>query len=306
MNIGREDALEIKELLLHAEHTPGAAPVTARLKIGGVRKVSSTQSVIAFLPGRSARTIAVAAHSCTAFEGAICDTVGVVGALALAKYFASLPIEERDKSLLFFFDSFHVWGNCCQTANAVLRKHPTIAAAIEAFLWLDHISDGRADTERLLLASDHPVVWPLAALAMTRNGVPPSALPIGRIWSLCATGAFERRGIPTITMQTLGDDVLTTEDTWDKFDLDILRRDVLIQAELAGALLKSELPANAPAEPIGGCGALFTDTETPAYPPGLRYAPEPSYPLYVGGAETPVRILADDAANALHFAAGKP
>jgi hypothetical protein len=304
LNIGREDALEIKELLLHAEHTPGAAPVTARLKIGGVRKVSSTQSVIAFLPGRSARTIAVAAHSCTAFEGAICDTVGVVGALALAKYFASLPIEERDKSLLFFFDSFHVWGNCCQTANAVLRKHPTIAAAIEAFLWLDHISDGRADTERLLLASDHPVVWPLAALAMTRNGVPPYALPIGRIWSLCATGAFERRGIPTITMQTLGDDVLTTEDTWDKFDLDLLRRDVLIQAELAGALLKSELPANAPAEPIGGCGALFTDTETPAYPPGLRYAPEPSYPLYVGGAETPVRILADDTAKARHFAAG--
>jgi hypothetical protein len=301
LHIGREDAIEIKEILRRAKAAPGKGPVTARLAIKGVRKVSTTQSVLAFLPGRSAKTIAVAAHTCTAFEGAICDTVGAVGALALAKHFAALPIEERDKSFLFFFDSFHVWGNCCQTANAVLRKHPTLAAEIEAFLWLDHISDGRADTERLLLSSDHPVVWPLAAFAMARRSVPPRALPIGRIWSLCATGAFERRGVPTVTMQALGDDVLTTEDTWDKFDPEIVRRDILIQAEIAGALLKAELPANAPAEPIGGCGALFTETETPAYPPGERYAPEPSYPLYIGGAKTPVRILADEAAKARHF-----
>jgi hypothetical protein len=301
LHIGRADALEIKALLRRAGANPADGPATARLTIRGVRKVSRTQSVLGFLPGRSAKTIAVAAHACTAFEGAICDTVGVVGALALAKHFASLPIAERGKSFLFFFDSFHVWGNCCQTANMVLRQHPTLAAEIDAFVWLDHISDGRADTERLLLSSEHPVVWPLAALATARRGVPPCALPIARVWSLCATGAFERRGVPTLTMQALGDDVLTTEDTWDKFDLAILRRDILIQAEIVGALLQLDVPANPPAEPIGGCGALFTETETPAYPPGAGYEPEPSYPLYIGGGTRPVRILADEAAKARHF-----
>jgi hypothetical protein len=294
VNIGKEDAAGIREILRE-----GTAQ--AKLVIKGTRKVSTTQSVIGFLPGASDKTIALAAHSCTAFEGAICDTVGVVGVLGLAKHFASLPIEKRPKSLLFFFDSFHVWGNCCQTANLILKSHPTLVPQIEAFLWLDHLSDGQTDSERLMLTSDNAVLWPLTALAMARRGIRPVALPLNRLWIMCASGPFERLGVPTMTMQSFGDDVLTTEDTWDKFDKDILQRDVLLHVDIASALMETCTPRDEPGEPVGGCGALFTGTELPAYPPGEQYVPEPSYPLYIGGAQEPVRILAGTAEKEQFF-----
>jgi hypothetical protein len=283
VNIGREDALIIKGLLTDGE-------VRVRLAIEGTRKVSTTRSVLGFLPGVTNATIAAAAHSCTAFEGAICDTVGVVGVLALARYFSQLPLVRRKKSMLFFFDSFHVWGNCCQTANQVLTAHATLAERVEAFLWLDHISDGVQDSGRLLISSENPVLWPITALSLAQRGIEPIALPIGRIWSLCATGPFERRGIPSLTMQALGDTVLTTEDTWNKFDPDVVYRDVMVNVGIASALQELEVPPNVPGEPVGGCGSLFTETVQPAYPPGERYRAEPSYPLYVGGTHEPIRI----------------
>ncbi|GHU65141.1 hypothetical protein AGMMS49983_12340 [Clostridia bacterium] len=284
VGIGKEDAAVLRETL-------SGGTARAKLVIRGKRKVSTTQSVVGFLPGTSDKTIALAAHSCTAFEGAICDTVGVVGVLGLAKYYASLPLEKREKSLLFFFDSFHVWGNCCQTANQILKNHEALVPEIEAFLWLDHLSDGKADSERLLLTSDNTVLWPLATLAMAKRGIRPVALPLNRIWVMCASGPFERLGIPTLSMQSFGDEVLTTEDTWDKFDQDILHRDVSTHLDLTNALMKIETPRDEPGEPVGGCGSLFTSTELPAYPPGEQYVPEPSYPLYVGGAASPVKIL---------------
>ncbi|MDR2162966.1 MAG: hypothetical protein LBO70_03385 [Clostridiales Family XIII bacterium] len=283
--IGKEDGLELKALLQNGE------PTLARLSVYGKRKISTTQSVLGFLPGTGTEAIACAAHSCTAFEGAVCDTVGVVGVLALAKYFASVPLSARPKSILFFMDSFHVWGNCCQTANAILKNHATLADRIEAFLWLDHVSDGNASTGRTMTTSDNPVLWPLATLAMAQRGIRPVSLPVGHIWTTCANGAFERRGIPNLTMQAFGDDVLTTEDTWDKFDEKVLLRDILLYVDIAKALQILSVPENAPKEPVGGCGSLFTETETPSYPLGESYVPEPDYPLYIGGADGPVRIL---------------
>ncbi|MDR0499993.1 MAG: hypothetical protein LBG97_01925 [Coriobacteriales bacterium] len=284
LNIGTKDALELKAIL-----SKGSAQ--AHLVIKGVRKVSSTQSVIGFLPGQSSATIAIAAHSCTAFEGAVCDTVGVVGALAQAHYFSQLPLQKRKKSLLFFFDSFHVWGNCCQTANMILKEHATLAEQIEAFIWLDHISDGQCTSDRLTITSDHPILWPLANLASAHRGIKPLALPIGRIWSFCATGAFERRGVPALTMQALGNYVLTTEDTWDKFNIDVVARDILANTDIVSALMELNINRNIPGEPIGGCGTLFTSTELASYPQDETYQAEEAYPLYIGGEHSEVEIL---------------
>lgn len=284
LNIGREDAMYIKDTLKKQK-------AEGHLVIKGVRKVSTTQIVAGVLPGTSSRTIACGAHSCTAFEGAVCDTVGVVGTLALAKYFSQKPKEEREKSMFFFFDSFHVWGNCCQTAITLLDRHKILAGQIDSLIWLDHIGDGREDTIRLTTASDNPVLWPLTALAIAKNGVCPLVLPIAQIWSVCATGAHQRIGIPTITVQAMNDDTLTPEDTWNKFKPEILYRDVVIHVELVQALQKLPVPQDEIREPIGGCGSLFTDLDTPEYPAGEKYEPEPDYPLYVGGGEGPVRIL---------------
>ena len=284
LNIGRQDAAEIKLLL-------AGGKTQAHLVIKGVRKVSTTNIVLGLLPGSGERAIAVGAHSCTAFEGAVCDGIGVVGTLALAKHFSAKPLEERPKSMLFFFDSFHVWGNCCQTALTILDRYKTLSDKYDAFIWLDHIGNGKADTLHSTTVSDNPVVWPLAAFSQFKYGIAPFVVPIVEIWSICATGAYQRIGIPTVTVQATDDNLLTPEDTWDKFDPDVVYRDILAHVDLAEALQKTEVPADQPVEPFGGCGSLFTDLSQPEYPEGESYVPEKSYPLYVGGAESKIRIL---------------
>ena len=284
LNIGREDALQIKELL-------NKGKVTAHLKIDGVRKVSTTNIVAGVLPGKSAEVVAVAAHSCTAFEGAVCDTIGVVTALAIAKYYSSQPVEKREKTLLFFFDSYHVWGNCNQTSLTLLDRHKELTDRVQTLLWLDHLSDGKPDTPRAVTVSNHPIVWPVITLLQAKFGIAPSTSPISRIWSVCVSGAFERIGVPVSTVQTLNEETLTPEDNWNKFDLDTVFKDVQFHINLAESLAAFDIKRNEPGEPAGGCGALFTNPANAKYEDGESYKAEPEYPLYVGGATEPIRIL---------------
>ena len=283
LNIGREDAEEIIKLLEQEK-------VTGHIKITGVRKVSTTNIVLGLLPGSGDKTIAVGAHSCTAFEGAVCDTIGVVGALGIAKHFASIPISKRKKSILFFFDSFHVWGNCCQTAITILDRYKTLTSHIDSMIWLDHISEGRWDTPHDTTVSDNSVVWPLTALTQAKYKITPYVVPLSEIWAICATGAYQRAGIPTVTVQAMNEYTLTPEDTWDKFEPGVVYRDILAHVDLIEGLQKLDVERDVPVEPFGGCGSLFTDLSEPEYPEGKIYVPEKNYPLYVGGAETPVHI----------------
>lgn len=286
LNIGQQDALRLKAQLEQGR-------VRAHLVIEGVRKVSTTKIVAGILPGLTDELISVGCHSDTAFAGAVCDTSGVAGTLALAKHFAALPVSRRPKSILFYFDSFHVWGNCCQVANTLLSRHPTLAANITAALWLDHFSDGRFDTDGVALINNNPVYWPLLALALARRGIKPNVLPVADLYSICTTGAHQRRGIPTMTIQKVNGDLLSTEDTWSKFDPEAFYRDVLAHIDFLEAVQHLNVPQEPAEDPVTGCGVLFHSLDTPSYPEGESYVPEATYPLYVGGTDGAVRIYTD-------------
>ena len=108
---------------------------------------------------------------------------------------------------------------------------------------------------------------------------------------MCVSGAFERLGVPISTVQTLNEETLTPEDNWNKFDLETIFMDVQFHINLAESLASVNLKRNEPGEPVGGCGCLFTNPENAKYPEGESYKAEPEYPLYVGGASEPIRIL---------------
>jgi hypothetical protein len=297
LNIGRDDGHALIRLLQDRQRqndsTQRDAPVLGHVVVNGVRKVSTTKIVAGVLPGLSDEIVGVGCHSDTAFAGGVCDTCGIVGTLALAKHFASQPLSKRRKSIFFFFDSFHVWGNCCQVANQLLARHTTVAGQTTSFLWLDHFSDGKADTEGVAVVQNNPEYWPLLALALARRGIKPTAIPAAHHYSMCATGAYQRRGVPTMTIQKFNGDLLSTEDTWAKFDPDVLYRDVLLHVDFLEAIQRTVITQDAHEEPVTGCGVLFHELDTPEYPAGERYAPEPTYPLYVGGSDGAVSIYTD-------------
>ena len=267
--------------------------VTAHVKVTGENRVSTTQIIAGILPGLTNEVISVGCHSDTAFAGGVCDTSGVAGVLGIAKHYASLPVEQRRKSLFFFFDSFHVWGNCCQVAQELLHRHTSLAAQITSFVWLDHFSDGQADTAPVILVSDNPVYWPLSALLAADRGIVPFALPFLDIWSVCATGAHEALGVPSISVQKANLETLTTEDTWAKFDPQVFYRDVAYHIDFIDAIQQLDVPQDDKVPPVTGCGSLFDETVDAEYPAGVKYEPWSSYPLYVGGAASSVRIFND-------------
>ena len=91
-------------------------------------------------------------------------------------------------------------------------------------------------------------------------------------------------------MQDMNDFTLTPEDTWDKFEPEVVYRDVLTHVDLTQGLLNLKVPHDTAAEPFGGCGTLFTDLSEPKYKEGEHYVPEKDYPLYIGGANGPIEI----------------
>ena len=290
LHIGKKDALYIKELLTKGE-------VNAHLHINGKRKISTVWTIIGLLPGLRKETIAIGSHYCSTFEGAICDTVGIVGALELARKFSELSLKKRPKTMLFFFSGSHVWLNCNISSLCFIEKHKFFMANLVAMLWMDHISapiyvnckkvSRMKFPMRLGLTSDNLIMYVLTYFSMLKNKRMPFVLPINRIWTLCEMGPFDNIGIPCMCMQVMSDLMLTTEDTWDKIDPTQLYRDLSVYFTLAKSIQR--IPGDIlkffefPGRSFFGCGTLFKDTRQPEYSDGKIYESEKAPPLLIGG-----------------------
>lgn len=270
--------------------------VVGRVRVDAARKASRTNTIIGFLPGTGNRAVAVGAHYCTAFEGAVCDTGGTAGALALAEHWAALPRSKRKTSLYFIFSGSHVWINCNISSRNFIRNNPGAAGNLSAMLWMDHITAParRAGWRRLfrpgtVLLSMNPVMCLFAFLSLLKNRKMPRLLPLSRLWTLCEMGPFDCAGVPSLSLQ-VGDPVmLTTEDTWDRIDPGELAADTGFYLDMIRFLQKTprwlvrlfEVPGRS----LFGCGTLFRDADMPRCE---HYQPEPSLPLYRGGETGPV------------------
>lgn len=84
----------------------GTTPPTAVLRVTGDRRGASTRNLIATLPGAGPERIAIGSH--TDGMNAIWDN-GPIAMLALAQYFASLPLECRPRTFEFAFNSAHLY-----------------------------------------------------------------------------------------------------------------------------------------------------------------------------------------------------
>jgi len=299
LGIGRQDAMSLKSLI-------NKGPVKVRLFLDGVKKVSTTWTVIGRLPGKTDDIILVGSHLDTPFNGAVWDDIsGVIGTLGIAKYFSQLG--EREKTMLFVFDPSHVWVNCNQAGIMIMHNHPEWTRKMAAVLWLDNGSVPKFSTmigEKVIefpfyldigLMSANPILWLITFIALVMNGRIPLALPITTIWTMCMMGVFDRNGVPAVDLTGECAWGLTTEDTMDKFTPGEIGKWVNIWIDIASSVQK--IPGwilravDLPGPSLFGCGVLFHESETPDYPAGDGYLPEPSLPLYVGGYKKPVLIL---------------
>jgi hypothetical protein len=99
--ISRSEGQKVKEKFAHADILSGS------MKVDTLYEKRDGLDVVGMLPGQSDEIVMVHSHHDAVFEGAVQDASGISEMLALAKYFSSVPAEERKKTLMFVATDTH-------------------------------------------------------------------------------------------------------------------------------------------------------------------------------------------------------
>lgn len=93
--VSRSSGRKIKECFANADMLKG------KMVVDTLYEYRDAFNIVGELPGQSDEIILVHSHHDAVFEGAVQDASGTSEMMALAKYFAQIPKEERKKSMMF-------------------------------------------------------------------------------------------------------------------------------------------------------------------------------------------------------------
>lgn len=119
----------------------------ASITIQGTLCPGAGHNIFGTLPGRSPETILVSSHHDAPFQGATEDATGVAAVLSLAKAWAKMPLEEREKTIVFAITTGHFYGGKGAREFAVkhrdgMLKDMSICINIEHIAAKDYVDDG--------------------------------------------------------------------------------------------------------------------------------------------------------------------
>jgi hypothetical protein len=193
--LGADEGKQITDAL-----AAGGAP-TARITIRAHFKRVVTPSILATLPGRSPQRIVIDSH--TDGTNAVEDN-GPVAMVAIARYYAGLPLACRPRTLEFAFSTAHFYqrvaapsvrdGGAAQLAGQL--DHEYDKGTVSAVLVLEHL--GAVDDESVP-RTDGPgdVLTPTGQRAIQFVAVTPSVPLLGAVDSVIRRYDLQR----TITLQ---------------------------------------------------------------------------------------------------------
>lgn len=103
--VSRDEGEHLAELI-----TANGGSIKATMRMKNTVEKSCANVVSGILPGMSDDVILVHSHHDACFEGAIQDASGMSTVMAIAKYFAQIPKEQRKKTLMFGAMDCHFSG----------------------------------------------------------------------------------------------------------------------------------------------------------------------------------------------------
>lgn len=148
ISIGDDDGYYLRKLLDRAKPD---TPVRVRMVVEGRNRPPTeleTGNVYAFLPGRSGKYILVHTHVDGYFYGLHDNGGSVAAQLALARYYASKPVDERPHGFVFLFQGGHertgVGGTRHFAAKhkEMLREKLLMATRLEHFGFTQQLREG--------------------------------------------------------------------------------------------------------------------------------------------------------------------
>lgn len=150
----------------------------ARLDMHGSRTWAPAHAVVGVLPGKSNDTIIVSSHHDSVWNGAVEDASGVASVLAQAQIAASIPADQREKTLMFTTMDSHFSGY--QVHQAFVKKYITDKRTpynIVGNVVLEHVAkQGVVENGKLVMKEQSEVLGVLSSVSKDLRDVMKSSI----------------------------------------------------------------------------------------------------------------------------------
>lgn len=216
------DGEKIKESLKR-----GGVKASLLLAAKTAKQGGKTATVYGILPGKSETSLIVHCHHDAPWRSGIEDSAGVGMVLALAKYFAGIPLEKRDRTLIFMLTGSHMVG--AKGNYDFIDKHKSgLMKNVLYDICIEHIADDynppQASTgnpePRGVFITENPVMLSTYARLVKRHNIHrllvfPTGSPLG-----VPTDAqpFHNKGYNVTTMISGPSWLFDDDDTLERVD----------------------------------------------------------------------------------------
>lgn len=127
--IGKHDGNTLREKAM--SHT------NATLVLRGTQHPGVMHNIWGVLPGKSEEIVLVTSHHDAPFQGAIEDGAGVAQVLAQVQTWAKVPVEQRERTIVFVVDAGHFYGS--RGAFKFAQDHPDLMKKARILITLEHL-----------------------------------------------------------------------------------------------------------------------------------------------------------------------
>ncbi|MFO7796204.1 MAG: M28 family peptidase [Promethearchaeati archaeon] len=226
----------------------------SNLKVNLIQKVKTekakTNTIIGTIPGKSEDIILIGTHTDSTFTGAMDNAAANAGLIAMARFFADLPLEKRDKTIKFVGWTGHETGLI--GVNKFTKMHQDMLDKIVTFIMLDGLAsngyynqaDGAVvetgkDEKRGLFITDNSVLTSIVIDSVLKYQLFPSAYVSAKTLPVSDMGPFVFADVPSIMI--IGKSIFyhTKEDTTERVPPERLERATKAHIEIIEHILKT-------------------------------------------------------------------
>jgi hypothetical protein len=227
--------------------------VKVKFILAGKTEKAKSNMIIGTLPGKTEDIVLLGTHVDSTFTGAVDNAGANAGLIELAKYFAKVPKEQREKTLMFVGWTGHEAG--LVGTYQFHKMYPELVKEIAVFFMLDGfgsngyynqvergVVETGLDEKRGLFVSDNTILVPIVLDAALKYNLMPSAYVSARQLPVSDLPPFIFANTPSIMI--IGKPVFyhTKYDTIDKCTPDQLERTAKAHAYIIEKLTKFLLP----------------------------------------------------------------
>ena len=210
---------------LKAEVAKGKTTVNLVLDAKVSKNGGESANVYAVLPGKSTSTLLINSHHDSPWRSGVEDSSGTGMVLGLAKYYAQVPLSQREHTMVFLLDGSHFVGK--STNRDFIAKHENDILANTIFdISIEHIADdfnppnpptGLVEPRGTFMTENPVAVSQYSSVVAKHNALRSLVFPTGSPLGVPTdAGEYYAAGVPVVSLISGPSWLFDEADTLDR------------------------------------------------------------------------------------------